>query len=318
MTRWKNQFRQWSNGRFKLAIFLDENKRVIVQGISGKAGAFHTTEMLKQGTQIVAGVSPGKGGQSVSGVLVYDSVKEAVAAHQVELSLIFVPAISVKDSILEAIDGGIPLLVVIAEGVPVHDTLHFVSLAKSKGVRIVGPNSPGIFSPKKAKLGIMPTNAFSPGNIGIVSRSGTLSYEISGQLTRNGLGQSTFVGIGGDLASGTDFVECLKLFNEDPETKMVILIGEVGGVREEEAAAFIAKKMNKPVVAYITGRLARPGKRMGHAGALVMRGIGTYESKIKALKAAGVQVAETPADVPELVKKVLSSPKDVGQEGVNA
>lgn len=289
-----------------MAIFLDENKKVIIQGISGKAGAYHTAEMLQQGTQIVAGVSPGKGGQSVSGVPVYDSVKEAIAAHQVDISLVLVPANFVKDSVLEAVDGGIPLIVVIAEGIPVHDTLHFRSLARSKGIRIVGPNSPGIFSPKKAKLGIMPTNAFSPGNIGIVSRSGTLSYEISAQLTRKGLGQSTFVGIGGDLASGTDFVDCMELFNEDPETKAVVLIGEVGGVREEDAAAFIEKRMNKPVIAYITGRLARPGKRMGHAGALVMRGIGTYESKLKALKAAGAHVAEAPADVPELVKRLLS------------
>jgi len=291
-----------------LAIFLDENKRVIIQGISGKAGAYHTAEMLKQGTQIVAGVSPGKGGQSVSGVPVYDSVQEAIAVHKADISLVLVPANFVKDSVLEAVDGGIPLIVVIAEGIPVHDTLHFRSLAKSKGIRIVGPNSPGIFSPNKAKLGIMPTNAFSPGHVGIVSRSGTLSYEISAQLTRKGLGQSTFVGIGGDLASGTDFVDCMELFDEDPETKVVVLIGEVGGVREEDAAAFIIeRKMKKPVIAYITGRLARPGKRMGHAGAVVMRGIGTYDSKLKALKAAGAYIAETPADVPELVKRILSS-----------
>lgn len=289
-----------------MAIFLDENKRIVVQGISGKAGAFHTKEMLRQGTRVIAGVSPGKGGQSVSGVPVYDSMREVVAAHAVDIALMLVPAASVKDSVLEAIDGGIPLIVVIAEGVPVHDTLQFVTLARKRGIRIVGPNSPGICSPGKAKVGIMPTHAFRPGNIGVVSRSGTLSYEISTQLARNGLGQSTFVGIGGDLVSGTDFVDCLRLFQDDPDTRVVILIGEVGGTREEEAAKFIREKMTKPVVAYITGRLAQPGKRMGHAGALVMRGIGTYEGKLRALQEAGVPVAELPDEVPELVKAALS------------
>jgi len=289
-----------------LAILLDENKKVVLQGISGKAGAFHTREMLRQGTRVVAGVSPGKGGQSVSGVPVYDSLREAASAHAADIALLLVPAASAKDSVLEAIDRGIPLIVVIAEGVPVHDTLQFVTLARKRGIRIVGPNSPGICSPGKAKLGIMPTHAFRPGNIGVVSRSGTLSYEISAQLTRNGLGQSTFVGIGGDLVSGTDFVDCLRLFQDDPDTRTVILIGEVGGVREEEAATFIREKMTKPVVAYITGRLAQPGKRMGHAGALVMRGVGTYGGKLQAFQEAGVRVAEVPAEVPELLKIALA------------
>jgi succinyl-CoA synthetase alpha subunit len=296
-----------------MAIMLDGTKRIIVQGISGKAGAYHTLEMLRQGTNIVAGISPGKGGQSVHGVPLFDSVREAVADHQVYISLILVPAASVRDSVLEAIDGGVPLIVVIAEGVPVHDTLQFVAQARKKGLRVIGPNSPGIFSPGKAKLGIMPTGSFSPGNIGIVSRSGTLSYEISSHLTRNGLGQSSFVGIGGDLVSGTEFVDVLKMFNEDSETKAVVLIGEIGGAREEEAADFIRQKMTKPVVAYITGRLAQPGKRMGHAGALVIRGIGTYESKLKAMREAGVPVAQTPADIPQLVRNALSNSNYVGK-----
>ncbi len=288
-----------------MAILLDEKSRVILQGITGKAGSYHAGEMRRQGTSLVAGVSPGKGGQKVEEIPVYDTVREAVRNHGADISLIMVPAAGVYDAVLEAVDAEVPLVVPVAEGVPVHDTLHFVALAMHRGVRVVGPNTPGIISPGKAKLGIMPTVAFSPGVVGIVSRSGTLSYEIAINMTRQGLGQSTFVGIGGDLAVGTDFADVLELFERDSYTRVVVLVGEQGGAREEAAAQFIQERMTKPVVAFISGRQARPGRRMGHAGAIVMRGIGTIDGKIRALREAGAYVAETPSQIPSMIRSFL-------------
>ncbi len=278
-----------------------------MQGITGREGSFHTKLMLEYGTKIVAGVTPGKGGMSVHGVPVYDSMEEAVREHpEANTSIVFVPAAFAPDAVYEAIDAGMKVVVVITEHIPVHETMRFVNYARQRGVWIVGPNCPGVISPGKAKVGIMPGHVFREGSVGIVSRSGTLTYEIAFALTREGFGQSTAVGIGGDPITGMDFIDVLEMFRKDPQTEAVVLIGEIGGDAEERAARYIVEtRYPKPVVAFIAGRTAPPGKRMGHAGAIISMGTGYYEDKVRALRAAGVRVAETPFQVVELLKEVL-------------
>ncbi len=288
-----------------MAIMINETTKILVQGITGKQGQFHTSQMLASGSKIIGGISPGKGGQIVHGVPIYDTVEEAMMAEIAEASVIFVPAKQVKDCAFEAIDGGIKILVIITEHVPLHDAMEIMAFAERKQVQIVGPNTFGLISPSKAKIGIMPNSIFIPGSVGVVARSGTLSYEIVSQLTKAGIGQSTVVGLGGDRVVGLSFIDVLAQFEADPETKAVVLVGEIGGNAEEEASLFI-KTMSKPVVAFLAGKSAPPGKRMGHAGAIIERGKGTYESKVVALKAAGAYVASLPWEVSDLVKKALA------------
>jgi len=288
-----------------MSIIIDDGSKVVVQGITGNEGRFHTASMLRYGTKIVAGVTPGKGGQQVEGVPVYNTVAEAVTRHGVDTSIIFVPARFTRSAALEAIDAGIKNLVVITEGIPQRDAIEFVAKAKKKGdVIIVGPNCPGVISPAhRIKVGIMPGHIFSPGSVGIASRSGTLTYEITWHISQAGMGQSTCVGLGGDPIVGLDFIKVLEMFRDDEETKGVVLIGEIGGNAEELAAQYIsAVSYPKPVVAYIAGRLAPPGKRMGHAGAIIMGKTGTASSKIEAFTRAGVPVAEKPSDITKLLK----------------
>lgn len=289
-----------------MAILVHEGTRVLVQGITGSEGAFHTRHMVAYGTKVVAGVTPGKGGQSLDGIPVYDSVSEALREHEIDASILFVPAAFACDAMLEAADAGIPLLVCITEGIPLHDMLKAYHLLRGYGVRLIGPNCPGLISPGKAKVGIMPGEVFQPGPVGIISRSGTLTYEIASHLSRAGIGQSTVVGIGGDPIIGSTFTELLPLFEEDPETELVVLVGEIGGAAEEEAADYVAEHMSKPVVAYIAGFSAPPGKRMGHAGAIISGSEGTAEAKARRLEARGIPVARTPAEVSKLVKERLS------------
>jgi len=284
-----------------MAILVDNKTRVVVQGITGYQGQAHSRAMMDFGTQVVAGTSPGKGGQEVNGVPVFESVADAISEKRANASCIFVPAPFCKDAALEAISAGIKIVVIITEHLPVHDAIHVVSVARAKGVTVIGPNCPGLASPGKAKVGILPNKIFKQGDVGVVSRSGTLTYEIVNAITEDGRGQSTCVGIGGDRVSGTGFTEILELFERDKQTKKIALVGEIGGTAEEEAAAYVKDSVKKPVVAYIAGRTAPPGKRMGHAGAIIARGRGTAESKIKALEAAGVRVAELPTDVPKLL-----------------
>lgn len=260
--------------------------------------------MLAYGTRIVAGVSPGKGGQTVEGVPVYDTVAAAMENHQIDASVLFIPAPFAKDAAFEAIAAGIRVVVIITEHIPVHDEMEIIAFARRRGTIIIGPNTFGIVSSGRCKIGIPPNQFFVPGHIGVVARSGTLTYEIVANLTASGLGQSTVVGLGGDRVVGLSFVDVLEKFEKDPETRAVVLVGEIGGNAEEEAALFI-KKMTKPVVAYIAGKSAPPGKRMGHAGAIIERGKGTFEGKVKALTAAGARVATLPFEVPELIKEAL-------------
>ncbi|MGC9529762.1 MAG: succinate--CoA ligase subunit alpha [Candidatus Bipolaricaulaceae bacterium] len=288
-----------------MAILIDEGTQVVVQGITGSEGAFHAAQMRAYGTKVVAGVTPGKGGGEVHGIPVYDTVAEAAARHHMDASVVFVPARFAADALLEAADAGVPLLVCITEGIALHEMLRVFHLLRGYGVRLVGPNCPGVISPGKAKVGIMPGEVFSPGPVGIVSRSGTLTYEIAHHLTRAGVGQSTVVGVGGDPVVGTTFVELLPLLAEDPETEAVVLVGEIGGTAEEEAADYVAGKVDKPVVAYIAGFSAPPGKRMGHAGAIVSGSAGTAAAKAHALEARGIPVARTPAQVAQLVRESL-------------
>ena len=288
-----------------MGIILSKEPKVIVQGITGNEGRFHTALMLGYGTRIVAGVTPGKGGQQVQDIPVYNTVSETVTGHSADTSIIFVPARFARDAVLEAIDAGIKVLVVITEGIPQKDAVEFVAKANKRGdVIIVGPNCPGLISPlHRIKVGIMPDHIFNPGSIGIASRSGTLTYEIAWHISNAGLGQSTCVGIGGDAIVGLDFIEVLKMFKDDEETKGVVLIGEIGGSAEELAAQYIAEtNYPKPVVAYIAGRLAPPGKRMGHAGAIIMGSTGTAKSKIDAFTSARVPVAEKPSDIVKFLK----------------
>ena len=284
-----------------MVIIVDDNTKLVVQGITGYQGSYHSKAMMDFGTKVVAGTSPGKAGEKVNNIPVFDSVSEAIETTGANTSCKFVPAPFCKDAALEAIDAGIKTLVVVTEHLPVLDAIHFVSVARSRGITVIGPNCPGIASPGKAKVGILPNKIFKKGNIGVVSKSGTLTYEIVNSITEHGLGQSTCVGIGGDRVSGTSFIDILERFETDKQTKQIVLVGEIGGTAEEEAAEYIKENVDKPVVAYIAGRTAPPGKRMGHAGAIIARGRGTAESKIKALEAASVKVAKIPTDVPELL-----------------
>ena len=290
-----------------MAVLVDKGTRLLVQGITGREGSFHTKLMIEYGTKVVAGVTPGKGGMEVHGVPVYDTVAEAIKEHpEINASIIFVPARFAPDAVYEALDNGIRTIVVITEHIPAHEELRFVRYGRSLGARIVGPNCPGVISPGKAKVGIMPANVFREGSVGIVSRSGTLTYEIAAAITREGFGQSTAVGIGGDPVTGLDFIDVLELFRDDPETEAVVLIGEIGGDAEERAAKYVKETgYPKPVVAYVAGRTAPPGKRMGHAGAIISMGTGYYADKVRALRAAGIGVAETPFEVAELLKNVI-------------
>ena len=288
-----------------MSILLDSQTRVLVQGITGRVGQAQTKWMLEYGTNIVAGVTPGKGGEEVAGVPVYNSVAQAVAERGAEASVFFVPPAAVKGAALETIDAGIGLIVVVTEHVPVHDAMEIKARAAGRGVRLLGPTSPGIITPGEAKMGIMPGNMFQPGRIGVISRSGTLAYEICVDLAAASLGQSTAVGMGADPAPFTSLSELLHLFDADPATDLVITVGEVGGTQEEHAARFIADHMTKPVVAYVAGHSVPEGKRMGHAGAIVQGEMGTTRSKISAFQKAGVDVAMYPADVVKLVQKKL-------------
>ena len=291
-----------------MGIIVDRSTRVLVQGITGREGSFHTKAMLDYGTQIVAGVTPGKGGTRVHGVLVYNSVEEALERNpEINTSIIFVPARYAPDAIYEALDSSIRNIVIITEHIPLHEMLRIVNYAKILGATIIGPNTPGIINPiDRVKVGIMPSRVFRKGNIGIVSRSGTLTYEIAYALSLSGLGQSTCLGIGGDPIVGLDFIEVVKMFFEDEDTKAVVVIGEIGGDMEERLADYLKKHgIEKPMVAFIAGRTAPPGKRMGHAGAIISMGMGTAESKINALEDAGVVVAVTPTDVVKYLKKHL-------------
>lgn len=286
-----------------MSILIDKNTRLLVQGITGNEGLFHTQQMVAFGTNVVAGVTPGKGGEWVldGKIPVFDSIKVAVEATAANTSVIFVPARFASDAIFEAADAGIPLIVCITEGIPVQDMMKVRNYLDQKGVRLVGPNCPGLLTPGEAKVGIIPGDIAIPGNVGVVSRSGTLTYEVLYALKLVGKGVSTCVGIGGDPINGTNFIDCLKLFEEDPHTDQVVLIGEIGGTDEEKAAEFIADKMTKPVVSFIAGQTAPPGKRMGHAGAIVEGGSGLAADKIKALRQAGVRVASHPEEIPSLL-----------------
>jgi len=288
-----------------LSILVDAGTRVVVQGITGNEGRFHTEHMVRYGTRVVAGVTPGKGGQSVEGIPVYDTVAEAVQERQVDTSVVFVPAGFAMDAMLEAADAGIELIVCITEGVPLHDMLRVRPLLAAQGIRLVGPNCPGLISPGQAKVGIMPGDVFTPGPVGMVSRSGTLTYEVAQHLSAAGLGQSTVVGIGGDPIIGSSFMDLLPLFGDDPETQLIVLLGEIGGTAEEEAADYAARELGKPLVAYIAGFSAPPGKRMGHAGAIVSGSEGTAASKARHLEDRGVSVARTPAEVARHVQEAM-------------
>ncbi len=288
-----------------MAFLIDKDTRVIVQGITGNQGRFHTGQMLEFGTNIVAGVSPNKGGGEVEGVPVYDTVEAAVLKEEANASIIFIPAPLAKNGILEAVNAGIKQMVVITEGIPLHDALEAISYARLKGAVVVGPNTFGVISPGESKLGIMPHRYYVKGPVGIAARSGTLSYEIVSNLKDTGMGISTAVGLGGDRVAGIDFVDVIKRMEGDFETELIVLIGEIGGGAEEEAAEYIKRHVTKPVLAYLAGRSAPPGKRMGHAGAIIERGKGSWNGKVKALKDAGVEVAELPFQVPELARKLL-------------
>lgn len=285
-------------------IILDENTRCVVQGITGKQGSFHTKQMLEYGTKIVAGTSPGKGGQKVGELNVYNSVEEAKEELDINSSIIFIPAPFAKDAAFEAISQ-LDLVVIITEHIPVHDSMEIVEYAKKNKTIVVGPNTPGIITPGVGKLGIMPTHIFNEGNVGLVSRSGTLTYEVASQITSSGMGQSTCLGIGGDPIVGMDFSKVLQMFEEDDNTDAMVMIGEIGGNAEERAAEFISKNISKPVVGYIAGTTAPRGKKMGHAGAIIEGESGTAASKIKALENAGVHIAKKPSEIAEIIKNVL-------------
>ena len=289
-----------------MGVFISKDTRAIVQGITGMQGSFHTQLMLEYGTKIVAGSTPGRGGAQVYGVPVYDTVEEALGQHQAEASIIFVPAASALDAALEALDGGIRTLVIITEGLPIRDAVELTARAEQRGATVIGPNCPGIIAVEECKLGIMPVQIFKRGVVGLASRSGTLTYEVAAAISHGGLGISTCVGIGGDPIIGLSFVDMLRRFEEDPATKAVVLIGEIGGDLEERAARFITEKgYSKPVAVYIAGRSAVAGKRMGHAGAIIHGTAGTAQSKIKAFKEAGVKVAETPSEVAKIIGRLL-------------
>jgi len=296
-----------------VSTLIDKHTRLVVQGITGRDGGFHAQQMIAYGTHVVAGVTPGRGGEKVHGVPVFDSVAEAVAATRANASVIYVPAAAAADAIFEAADAGIGLIVCITEGIPVRDTMvayhHVARLRAANGngrPRLLGPNCPGLISPGQSKVGILPGQICIPGPVGLVSRSGTLTYEVVHQLTQAGLGQTTCIGIGGDPIIGTTFIDTLELFEADPHTEAIVLIGEIGGTDEEEAAQFIKRRVRKPVVAFIAGQSAPPGKRMGHAGAIITGGSGTAAGKMAAFQAAGVPVARIPSEIPALIADALS------------
>ncbi|MDH5406743.1 MAG: succinate--CoA ligase subunit alpha [Candidatus Aminicenantes bacterium] len=292
-----------------MSILVDTNTRLVVQGITGKEGSFHTQKCMEYGTKVVAGVTPGKGGMKVENVPVFNTVEEAVRKEGANTSIIFVPPAFSADAVMEAAAAGIALVVCVTEGIPTLDMVKVMEYLSHKKTRVIGPNTPGVISPGKCKVGIMPGFVHREGSIGVVSRSGTLTYEAVAQLTERGLGQSTCLGIGGDPVLGTSFIDCLKLFEEDPETEGVVLIGEIGGTAEEETSVFIKEHFSKPVVAFIAGQTAPPGKRMGHAGAIIAGGKGTAAEKIAALTSAGIAVAPSPAHIGETMQKALQSRK---------
>ncbi|MDX8362267.1 MULTISPECIES: succinate--CoA ligase subunit alpha [Bacillaceae] len=288
-----------------MSVFINKDTKVIVQGITGSTALFHTKQMLEYGTQIVAGVTPGKGGTEAEGVPVFNTVEEAVKATGANVSVIYVPAPFAADAILEAVDAELDLAICITEHIPVLDMVKVKKYMEGKKTRLVGPNCPGVITPEECKIGIMPGYIHTKGHVGVVSRSGTLTYEAVHQLSQAGIGQSTAVGIGGDPVNGTDFIDALKAFNEDPDTYAVIMIGEIGGTAEEEAALWVKENMTKPVVGFIGGRTAPPGKRMGHAGAIISGGKGTADEKIKVMNECGIQVADTPAVMGETLISTL-------------
>jgi len=288
-----------------VAVLVNEQTRLVVQGITGKEGTFHTRQAVDYGTQVVAGVTPGKGGQEVDGIPVFDSVAEAVDKTGANASAIFVPPPFAADAVMEAAAAEVPLVVCITEGVPALDMLRVWTFLQGRKTRLIGPNCPGIITPGACKIGIMPGHIHTPGPVGVVSRSGTLTYEAVGQLTGLGIGQTTAVGIGGDPIVGTDFIDMLRLFEADPDTKAIVMIGEIGGSAEEEAAAFVKDHVTKPVVSFIAGQTAPPGRRMGHAGAIISGGKGTAADKMKALSAAGIHVVDSPAAIGETVQRVM-------------
>lgn len=288
-----------------MGILIDNNTKVVCQGITGNAGSFHTAQMLEYGTKLVAGVTPGKGGTTVHGVSVYDSVFEAVKSTQANASVIYVPAPFAADAIMEAVEAGMELVICITEGIPTLDMIRVKKYILNTKARLIGPNCPGIIAPGICKIGIMPGYIHKPGNIGVVSRSGTLTYEAVWQLTQRGIGQSTCIGIGGDPIVGVNFVDVLRLFQEDKETRAIVLIGEIGGSAEEEVAEVIKREITKPVIGFIAGRTAPQGRRMGHAGAIISGNKGTADSKITALKNAGVNIVDNPADIGEVAAKII-------------
>ncbi len=288
-----------------MSILINKNTKVLCQGFTGKQGTFHSEQALAYGTQMVGGVTPGKGGQSHLGLPVFNTMRDAVCQTSANASVIYVPASYAADSIMEAADAGIEVIVCITEGIPVMDMLNVKAALRANGAKLIGPNCPGIITPDECKIGIMPGFIHRRGKVGIVSRSGTLTYEAVHQTTQLGLGQTTCVGIGGDPIKGLDFIDCLALFQADTETEAIILVGEIGGTREEEAADYIKQHITKPVAGYIAGRTAPSGKRMGHAGAIIAGGSGTAEAKIRALQAAGVEVAQSPADMGAAVQRAM-------------
>jgi succinyl-CoA synthetase alpha subunit len=288
-----------------MSILVDSNTRLVVQGITGREGSFQTRRCIEYGTKVVAGVTPGRGGETAEGVPVFNTVREAVDEAGANCSLIFVPAAAAADAILEAADAGVDVIICITEGIPTQDMLTVRHYLQPQGVRLVGPNCPGVISPGQARVGIMPGDVFSPGNVGVVSRSGTLVYEAVAQLTELGIGQSTCVGVGGDPIIGTTPVEAIRLFDADPDTSAVVFVGEIGGVAEQEAADYIANHMGKPVIAFVAGSTAPPGRRMGHAGAIIAGASGTAQAKKEALAACGATIVDSPADIGAVTQRVL-------------
>lgn len=288
-----------------MSVLVDKNTRLVVQGITGKEGTFHTLQMVEYGTNVVGGVTPGKGGSTHEGIAVFNTVADAVRETGANASVIYVPPAFAADAIMEAADAGIPLVVAITEGIPVADMIRTREYLRDKNTRLIGPNCPGIISPGKCKIGIMPGHIHREGRIGVVSRSGTLTYEAVGQLSALGLGQSTAIGIGGDPIIGTNHTDALRLFQEDDETDAIIMIGEIGGTAEEDAAAYARDNVTKPIVAFIAGQTAPPGRRMGHAGAIISGGKGTAAEKMKALEEAGIRVVQSPADMGRAVKEAI-------------
>lgn len=292
-----------------MSILVNKDTRVICQGITGKVGAFHTKGCLEYGTQMVGGVTPGKAGTTVEGLPVFDTVEEAVEKTGANATMIFVPPAFTADAILEAVDAGIQVIVAITEGVPALDMVNVYEVVRKKGVNLIGPNCPGVITPGQCKIGIMPGYIHKPGPVGVMSRSGTLTYEAVWQLSNLGLGQSTCVGLGGDPIVGTSFIDLLKMYQADPQTEAIMMMGEIGGTAEEEAASFVKQHVTKPVAAFIAGRTAPPGKRMGHAGAIISGGKGTAAEKVAALQDAGIEIAESPADMGAALKRAIDRRK---------